>query len=437
MAVSLTAVALLAACDAAEDSRAARWVAVTDTVGDTVVVRTMEGSIWGEPMTLVPELSIGALEGEDEYLLGSVESLAVASDGSIYLYDGQAKALRRYAADGTYLSTLGREGGGPGEYKQPDGGLAVLPDGRVLLRDPGNARINLYAPEGESLGSWPIRGGWFTSTPLFVDTAGRAYHWMSLNPEGAIEERRHGLLVLSPEGERLDSIAVPESGFEAATIRAAGERVRIINNVPFAATEEWTFSPLGYFVQGVSTRYAFDLHRPEGVLRIERAVDPVPVHPDERANEEERATFNMRQMVPDWRWNGPPIPDTKPAYGDLLAAKDGRIWVVVSLSGERIPADEMEDPHGAHDGSGGGRPMPPPRRWRTPAAYDVFEPDGRYLGRVHAPDDLSRYPTPVIEGDRVWAVRRDEMGVQYVVRYRVIPEGAEAGPERTEARGGE
>jgi hypothetical protein len=66
-----------------------------------------------------------------------------------------------------------------------------------------------------------------------------------------------------------------------------------------------------------------------------------------------------------------------------------------------------------------------PTRYQEKVAFDVFERDGRYLGRVHAPDLLSIYPEPVVRGDYVWAITRDELDVSYVVRYRIdraVPE---------------
>lgn len=73
------------------------------------------------------------------------------------------------------LHDLGREGGGPGEYKQPDG-LTVLPDGRVLVRDPGNARITVYSPMGDFLEDWrhPAGGGFNTDRRFYTDTAGNS-----------------------------------------------------------------------------------------------------------------------------------------------------------------------------------------------------------------------------------------------------------------------
>ncbi|KPK57062.1 MAG: hypothetical protein AMS21_11975, partial [Gemmatimonas sp. SG8_38_2] len=118
----------LAACGGGERSGGQEWRAVQDTVGDTVVIRTVAGSVWGDTAVLVADVTIGQFDGPDEYMFGSIRSLAAAPDGSIYLFDSHVPALRKYAPDGTYLATFGREGGGPGEYKQPDGGLTVLPD---------------------------------------------------------------------------------------------------------------------------------------------------------------------------------------------------------------------------------------------------------------------------------------------------------------------
>jgi hypothetical protein len=37
---------------------------VTDTIGDTIVVRTVSGSVWGGPAELAEELRIGVFEGK-------------------------------------------------------------------------------------------------------------------------------------------------------------------------------------------------------------------------------------------------------------------------------------------------------------------------------------------------------------------------------------
>ena len=70
-------------------ARSLSWEAVIDSTGDTVVVRTVAGSVWGDTARLVPEVSIGMLDGPEEYMLGSVVSLAMGGDGTIYAMDRQ------------------------------------------------------------------------------------------------------------------------------------------------------------------------------------------------------------------------------------------------------------------------------------------------------------------------------------------------------------
>lgn len=407
---------LLPACGSAEPDPgdvAAEWRAERDTVGDTVIVRTLSGSVWGDTARLVEELRIGRLEGPPEETFGAIGGLAVGADGTIYVVDRQVPALRVYAPDGQYLRTVGGEGSGPGEYEQSDGGIALLPDGRILLRDPANGRISVYDGEGTFLESWRIRGGRFTSRPMYVDTAGHAYHMMfEIGDEGT----DYWLLRFSGDGERADSLHVDRWQVDGAILEARFEQgdSRSISRgyVPFTPRGTWTFSPHGYLVGGVSSAYDVELMRRDGpVLRIGRTSEPAPVLAGEKANRRDRTTASMRNTDPNWTWNGPAIPDTKPAYRSLMADEDGRIWVRRHVTAEPIPAEEIDEPDDPD--------APPPVRWREPVIYDVFEPDGRYLGPVRAPDGFDRNPQPVIRGDQVWAVATDELDVQYVVRYRL------------------
>ncbi|HEX7049266.1 MAG TPA: hypothetical protein VF188_03555 [Longimicrobiales bacterium] len=416
------AAVVASACGAGERAGEGGLRVVRDTVGDTLIVRTVAGSAWGAPGRLVEEMRIGALEGADEYLLGDVRGLAVDREGFIYVYDAQVPALRKYAPDGTYVATFGREGGGPGEYKNSDGGLVVLPDGRVALRDVGNGRITVYASNGEAAATWPIRGSFSTSDPMVADTAGNVYTQVLLDPRADVTEWHIGLVRYGPDGVPRDTIPSPTWDYERATVVARRDGSASVNSVPFAPTVQWAFSPLGYMVGGLSTRYAIDLfQREDRVVRIERVVEPVPVGAGERANWEARVTENMRNMVPDWKWNGPPIPDEKPPFRELYVGQDGRIWVRVSATAVEIPVEEEPARPGERRRT--------PLRWREPVIFDVFEPDGRYLGEVRAPDEFSPYPTPYFRGEHVWAVVRDELGVQYVVRFRIEHGGDEPGEE--------
>ena len=410
----------LPACTATGEQTTHDWLATYDTIGDTVIVRTESGSVWGDTARLVADLSIGEMEGADEYILGSIRSLAVGTDGTIYAFDRDVPALRVYAPDGTYRATFGREGGGPGEYRSPDGGLAVLSDGRVLLRDPGNARITVYSPEGESLDTWRVLGGLYTSRRLYRDTSDNVYTYVLLNPRADFPDWVFGIVRIGPDGAMGDTIDLPDWNYNPPEISASsgeGDDSRVIReNVPFSPIISWAYSPLGYMVGGLSTRYAISLFlEPGNVLRIERSDwQPVPVLTDERDEQERIMTATMRQVDPGWRWNGQPIPDTKPPFSRFFVAEDGRIWVQLHEEGYQVET-EVD----AIDNAGPGHVQVPPRTWFEPVAFDVFEPDGRYLGMVRAPEGFSMNPTPVARGDTLWAVVRDEMEVPYIVRFRI------------------
>ena len=46
---------------------------------------------------------------------------------------------------------------------------------------------------------------------------------------------------------------------------------------------------------------------------------------------------------------------------------------------------------------------------------DVFDPSGRYLGRVRMPFQLAPLPLPVFRNGMVYGVTRDSLGVNHVV----------------------
>lgn len=400
---------LVLACATADDAPSGPRIERSQ-IGDTVVVRTVSGSTWGATARLVPEVVIGELEGEAEYLFGGIGAIAVGPDGTIHVLDRQIPELRSYRSDGTFLRVLGRPGEGPGEIKQPDGGLAALSDGRVVIRDPGNGRLQVYDPTGNAAATWPARGGFFTSDPFHQTTADEVHTLILVDPDADVRDWETALVRISPDGAVGDTLRIPDTAYEAPVIEARSGNSASRTGVPFTAREVWTMHADGYFIHGVATEYAFTLLRPGAPVRVERVFEPVPVSRGERAEEERRVTMNMRRMDPSWSWNGPAIPDQKAAYQDLLAGRDGRIWVhlyAAAVEGEDFDYDPT-DPDSVED------------RWTEPVIFDVFEPDGTYVGRVEAGVGFQRYPEPVFDGDYVWAVREDDLGVQQVVRYRIV-----------------
>ncbi len=368
---------------------------VIDTIGDTLVVRSRTPR---EPdATLLPEIRLGKTDGADYEMFGDIAGFAIGPDGTFLLYDRQIPALRRFGADGQYLQTIGRKGGGPGEYANSDGGLGVLTDGRIVLRDPGNARLTVYRANGSFLTSLPIPGGSFSSEQITREPTGGFFNpirggWM-IHYDSALAV--------------IDSIPTPPSPVERSQVRLQKEGMAVSYGVPFTPSFLRALHPDGYYLVALNSVYSVDALRPEGKrLRIAREVTPPSTSAQEREAEQARITKQMRQMDPGWQWNGPSIPTTKPIIRSLFAGEDGTVWVQLYQPGERVVDEDSAS-----------------AQFREPVVFDVFSPGGEYLRRVRAPTGFSTSPRPVFRGDTVWATERDSLGVQRLVRYRVVPGG--------------
>lgn len=377
---------------------------VRSEVGDTTVVRTEAGSVWGDTARFEPLLTIGELEGAPEYTFGRLVSIAVGPDDRIYAFDRQAAAVRVYDASGTHLESWGRSGQGPGELQSPDAGLAVLPDGRIVVRDRGNARLQLYSPSGDAAGSWPVITGQYINRRAFGTVGDTLVNPDVVNPADPLPEWRLGLVRIGPDGTVLDTLAIPVEGPTVPQLVARNGGNMSEAEVPFAPGPHWAWHPDGYVVHGNGDAYRIHLDRPGGPLRIERNVEALPVSREERAQEELRVTNGMRWLDPTWRWTSPGIPDRKPFFRGLEVGLDGRLWVL-----RHGPTYEMDDPdYDADD------PFDTEIRLHQEVVADAFDGSGVFLGPAVLPRGIDARVPPVFRGDRMWAVIRDDLGVQRI-----------------------
>jgi hypothetical protein len=404
---------LLSACeDPPAGTVQGEWTAERGERGDTMIVRTLSGSVWGDTMVLVPEVVVGELDGDERYLFGNVRGLDVDPSGRVWVVDGQAAELRLYSPEGRYLQTIGRRGEGPGEFLEPDI-LRIRDDGSLLVRDQRNARFSILGPGGEHLGGWPIQGGFSTSTPFHLMDGGEVLNPTLRNLGADITEWRMGLVRYQPNGQVRDTLDLPTRGYKPPTLIARSEQGASSTSIPFTPQEIWTVARDGSFIFGLSSEYRVERHAPDGpVLAVEREAPLPPVLPHEARNERERITRNFRDRFPDWRWQGPDVPDVKPAFRNLLPGRDGTIWVL-----RHTRAREEDDPDWDPDRPDQGLPT----RWVEPMVFDVFDEEGRYLGPVRVDEPIRYWTLPILTRDRVWAVWPHELGYDRVARFRLEP----------------
>jgi hypothetical protein len=77
--------------------------------------------------------------------------VAIAANGELFVSDGYGNArVHRFSADGLLLKSWGEPGTGPGQFVVVHG-IAVAADGRVLVADRENDRIQIFTADGEYL----------------------------------------------------------------------------------------------------------------------------------------------------------------------------------------------------------------------------------------------------------------------------------------------
>lgn len=409
----LALAAVAASCGQGPPGAAGRAGLATafDSTADTLVARVV-GAVPVRALRTVSVVARIAPAPDDTSLFAEVSMVAVDQARRVWVYDSQSRRLFLFDSGGALLRRIGRQGAGPGEFAQGNG-LVVLPDTGVALWDSGNARISFFTAAGDFRTSWPTPAGFSTSDGLLTDRSAALFlkRPVTAPREGEILGRM-GLVRLREGGAFADSLVPPDLPVPREPYLAVSPdgRSRSSTSSSHAPGYAWAWHPAGWFVAADGGRYEVVLARREArPIVIRRDAVPVPIEPDERAEERERITFSMRQTQPGWTWNGPDVPATKAPLAAVMVTRDGNIWARVAARSERIPADELPPQR---------ENRPPVRRFRTPAIYEVFAPDGRFLGRIPMPP---RTGIVAADGSTAWAVTRDRDDVPAIVRLRIEP----------------
>jgi hypothetical protein len=406
----LSATIAALACTGSDDSRgaaAAGIATVFDSTGDTIVAR-VDGPVPVTALrTLTQVLRIAPAE-HDTTLFSVVSDLVVDAAHRIWVWDSQTGTLFLFDSIGALVRRIGRRGSGPGEFSQGNG-FAALSDTGLAALDYANGRLSFFNARGDLVTSWPVTSSFSTVSGLVTDRSNALYLRRPVAPAGGGEVvGRMGLVRLNDGGAFGDSLVpldLPVTRDAYVAVSPQGMRMSAPN--PFAANYHWDWHPAGYFVVAHGGTYEVILARKAGKpVVIRRALPSVPVLPAERAVERERIVWQMRRVQPGWQWPGPEITEKAPISA-ITVTRDGNIWVRVASPSEPIPDDELPPQR---------ENTMPIRRHRAAAVYELFAPDGLFLGRVPMPP---RTVLAEADGDLVWAVERDRDGLAAIVRYRL------------------
>ena len=362
---------------------------------DTVRVRATGAPQWG-PVTLAPVWTIGQIDGPEEQSFGNVGAVAVDRQRRFYVYDGQDKRIRQYAADGKFVRVVGRSGKGPGEYGWVYS-MAILDDSLLAIHDLNNARVSYFGPDGKLVrGVSEPRATWGIDNVFTTDTRGRTYLPVPRTPargEAAMSETEMTasplVLVLGRDGRAVDSLSLPSHlshppGQQFFLATADG------GNYNFTVQSHHAMLRTGGYVFGTADRYRFVIQTLGAApIVVERPWTPVSLTAEERDNWVRYADYFTEQSGGRRHYT---IPDTKPAYRDLLVDADNRIWVSLYAAARKIDLPPAEPNRKS-----------PRLFWQQAATYDIFDASGKYLGHVELP---MRARVLAARGNAVWVLAK-------------------------------
>jgi peptidylamidoglycolate lyase len=100
---------------------------------------------------LLRTLGVARAKGEDETHFNEPTDVAIGPDGSIYVSDGYGNnRVVKFSAAGKFLMAWGHKGDGPSEFNLPHS-ITIDQAGNVYVADRGNARIQVFDPNGKFL----------------------------------------------------------------------------------------------------------------------------------------------------------------------------------------------------------------------------------------------------------------------------------------------
>lgn len=412
---------------------------IRDSAGVEVVSNGVVGA-WG-PKRAEVEVALDLRDiptSGTDHEFASISHVLPTSGGGVLVAE-RAKGIRAYDSDGAFLRWIAKDGEGPGEVQRVEA-IWFVGDS-AFVSDPGQGRVTAFSLDGTVLREWSTEG---RATPVVSSTRG----WVAVVERPALF-RCWGVGIDGAIGHTARPVRYATWDPEEAR---PGESLLELRPRLGPAPEESSSSPMcPLFRQPLPDRafdragrlFVADLDRSrvevwDALGRLRRVVtrEHPPLRLGAPALEEMEAEIRRYAYLdemediqdlwyPDWlvrlgsRWSASQVlrqleraadrgmPDHVQPLGKLLVSPGGGFWAERM---DALPAGQME----FHRWILRGLERPPPTRW------DLFDPDGRFLGTVDLP--LGFEPTAV-EGVEVTGIVENELGVQSVVQYRVVPPG--------------
>ena len=149
----------------------------------------------------------GTLSGKLREGLRKPEGVAVGPDGAVYVTSASRDNVVKFV-DGALVGDVGKSGNGPNEFIRPHD-IEVTVDGRVVIADPGNNRLQVLSPDLAYITEIGEPAYIFNEPKYFAsDQRGRLYIADEYNNRIVILNRDYELFGRVATGERQEGARV-------------------------------------------------------------------------------------------------------------------------------------------------------------------------------------------------------------------------------------
>jgi len=135
------------------------------STGAALVKMAPDGSV------LARWAGLDVVPGQPDTVVGIAVDRA---SGDVWITDTSADVVVRLASDFTQRAKWGSTGPGRGQFFSP-GGIALDPQGNIVVADMGNDRIETFTPDGAVVSVWGDPGGRTSPVDVAVDRKGDVY----------------------------------------------------------------------------------------------------------------------------------------------------------------------------------------------------------------------------------------------------------------------
>ncbi len=338
------------------------WKGTIEEINGVTVVKNPKEPIHSaDVFSLEEELSIGEVEGREEYMFSGIRSMVIDDAGRIYVLDRRDPHLRVFERNGAYIRTIGRKGQGPGEFTMPLG-VSITRQNELVVDD-FRSRLAFFSLEGEFKRNLQVAT--IGLLGIDIDSEGNLIGITIVREE---ENPRYELKKFDSDLNYLHSLGSSPT----PSANPAGFN-------PFGGIIRYQIDSNDQVICGYPEDYEIKIFDKEGNLKrkIIKDYDPVEITEEEIKEETEGMPPEQKLSIPKYHM----------AYERFTVDDEGRIFV---MTHERV-----EEGEGYY--------------------YDVFDPEGKFIAKV--PLKIRPY---LFKNKKLYIVEQDEEGYLFVKRYRVV-----------------